>query len=248
MIDARLWIPYCGAAPEPGMLLARWNLDPVLLVALAALAVIGTRWAAGPRERAVILAAAAAGFILFVSPFCALSSALFAARSAHHVALTTLVAPLLAAALPRARLSALPGGVAAWTGIGALTLWLWHAPPLYEAALSSDLVYWLMQASLLGTSFGFWAAVRRSSPAAAVVALLGYMVQMGLLGALLTFSQAAFYAPHALTTLPWGLTPLADQQLAGLIMWVPGAIAYLGAALVQLHRVLGAEPRPAATA
>ena len=67
--------------------------------------------------------------------------------------------------------------------------------------------------------------------------------EMGLLGALLTFSQNAIYAPHALTTAAWGLSPLEDQQLAGLIMWAPGALAYLAAALARLYRLLEGEAR-----
>src|SRR3546814_17286561 len=62
------------------------------------------------------------------------------------------------------------------------------------------------------------------------------MVQMGLLGALLTFSGSALYAPHLLTTQAWGMSPLQDQQLAGLIMWVPAAGLSLGAAMFLLAR------------
>src|SRR3546814_7132584 len=62
------------------------------------------------------------------------------------------------------------------------------------------------------------------------------MVQMGLLGALLTFSGSALYAPHLLTTQALGMSPLQDQQLAGLIMWVPAAGLYLGAAMFLLAR------------
>jgi putative membrane protein len=61
-------------------------------------------------------------------------------------------------------------------------------------------------------------------------------VQMGLLGALLTFSDRAFYAPHWLTTGAWGLSPLEDQQVGGMIMWAPGAAVYLVVVLVPLSR------------
>jgi putative membrane protein len=49
-------------------------------------------------------------------------------------------------------------------------------------------------------------------------------LQMSLLGVVLTFANRPLYAPHALTTGPWGLTPLGDQQLAGVIMWIPGGL------------------------
>lgn len=57
------------------------------------------------------------------------------------------------------------------------------------------------------------------------------MVQMGLLGALLTFTPQPLYAWHLVTTEAWGLTPLEDQQLAGLVMWIAGGGFYLAAAL-----------------
>src|SRR3546814_8755034 len=82
--------------------------------------------------------------LLFISPFCALTSALFSARVVHHVLLTACAAPLLAAAIDAGRYR-LPGGLAAWTALHALIFWLWHAPPAYAWALSSDVAYWMMQ-------------------------------------------------------------------------------------------------------
>lgn len=235
------WMPYCGAAPVPGELATRWNLDPILIGVLALAAFYCWRMTDSAAERRYFGAAIALSIVLFVSPLCALTSALFSVRSAHHVALTAVIAPLLAMAWPVP-----PGGgrkpsILLWLLVSAITLWLWHAPALYEAALSSNFVYWLMQLSLLGTAVGFWLAVRRASDTTAIAALLGYMVQMGLLGALLTFSPDAIYAPHAHTTQPWGLTPLEDQQLAGLLMWVVGGIVYLGTALVRMQRLLGRD-------
>jgi putative membrane protein len=67
------------------------------------------------------------------------------------------------------------------------------------------------------------------------------MVQMGLLGALLTFAARPLYAPHLASTAAWGFSPLEDQQLAGLVMWAPAAGIYLGAALWLLARWLGPD-------
>lgn len=246
MTVAKIWIPYCGAAPVPAELLARWNLDPLLIATIAAAAFAYHRYArTGPRKRLAFAGFIATLLVLFVSPFCALSSALFSARVTHHVLLAVLAAPLLAAALPALR-PRLP--LAFWTAAQTLIFWLWHAPGVYAWALSSDVAYWLMQLSLLVSAVLFWASVRAASAPAAVAALLATMVQMGLLGALITFSAAPLYAPHFLTTASWSLSPLDDQQLAGLIMWAPGAAAYLAAALLLIGRFLGPDRHAPAAA
>jgi len=239
--EASTWRPYCGAAPIPADWLARWNFDPVLIVMVAGLAVLLWRKTDASGHR-LLGSAIALGLILFVSPFCALSSALFSARVTHHVLLAAVLAPLLVYALPEVRRH-LRGSLALWTGLQAITFWLWHSPGLYAQALSSDMLYWAMQITLLGTAAGFWAALRRSSAPAAIAALLASTVQMGLLGALITFAGTPLYRPHFLTTQPWGFAPLEDQQLAGLIMWAPSAGLYLGAALFLVHRWLAQEER-----
>lgn len=244
---AHPWHPYCGVAPLPGELMGRWNLDPLLLLVLAA-AAIGWQLTIGrsePQRGRAFYAALVLTVILFVSPFCALTSALFSARVVHHVLLTAAVAPMLALSFPAARLR-IPGPLAFWTAAQALIFWSWHSPHLYALALSSDAVYWLMQLTLLGSAFGFWSVLRRSSEPASVAALLATMVQMGLLGALITFAASPLYSPHFASTLPWGLEPLEDQQLAGLIMWAPSAAIYLAAALVIAGRWLSREGRAAA--
>ncbi|MFN3931945.1 MAG: cytochrome c oxidase assembly protein [Brevundimonas sp.] len=236
---ASIWAPYCGPGPGPGEWLGRWNLDPVLLVALAiGLALVLLRTSG--RERVFGTAALFVLTIIFVSPLCALSSSLFAARTVHHVLLVAVSAPLIAWALPRARV----GSLALSTAVQAGVFWAWHAPAAYGAALSNDGVYWLMQLSLLGSAAWFWTAVRRASAPAAVAALLIAMVAMGLLGALLTFTGQPVYAPHFHTTAAWGLSPLEDQQAAGLIMWAPAAAVYLAAALLVLGGWIGPDARP----
>lgn len=233
-----VWAPYCGPGPTPGEWLSRWNFDPVLIAALAAgLALV--LWRTSGRERALATGAVLTLAVIFVSPLCALSSALFAARTVHHVLLVAVAAPLIAWSLPRMR----AGPLALATAAQAVVFWAWHAPAAYGWALSDDGAYWLMQLSLLGTAAWFWMAVRRASAPAAVAALLLAMVAMGLLGALLTFTGEAVYAPHLLTTAVWGLTPLEDQQAAGLIMWAPAAAVYLAAALLVLGRWIGPEAR-----
>jgi len=237
-MDPALWRPYCGTAPAPGDLLARWNFDPLVLIGIAGATAAYLRW--GPQDaaqRRCFLGAMAICLVLLVSPFCALTSALFSARVVHHLVLTTIAAPLFAQAWS----GRAPGSLGAWVGVHAVVFWGWHAPPVYDAALSSDALYWLMQATLLGSAVALWSAVRRATIPGAVAALLGSMVLMGLLGALITFAGAPLYAPHLLGPYAWGFTPLEDQQLAGLIMWVPGGGVYLLATLGLLAQWFARE-------
>lgn len=232
--------PYCGPAPMPAEVWSHWNLDPWLIGGIFAL------WTAqawtltaerGGRRRQLFLAGAwVVALVLMVSPLCALTSALFSARMAHHVVLMALVAPLLALALPKRwqapRHSALV--VYSITAIHAVLVWLWHSPWPYAAALESHAVFWVMELTLLGSAVFFWRAI--ASPLAplgiAIMSLFFTSVQMGLLGALITFAPVALYGPHLTTTIDWNLTALEDQQLAGLLLWVVGALSYVAAAVL----------------
>lgn len=226
---------YCGPAPEPHVLLTSWNPDAVAIALCGALvaAHLLRREQAG---RVPLALGVAVLLLLFVSPLCALTVALFSARVAHHVLLVAVAAPLLALAFPEREDAARRIPLAWLVGIHAAILWLWHAPAVYEAGIRAALPYWTMQASLLASAFLLWRRILspRTATGAAMLALLATVIQMGMLGALLTFAREPLYAPHFATTLPYGLTPLADQQLAGLIMWVPAALPWLAAALMLL--------------
>jgi cytochrome c2 len=133
----------------------------------------------------------------------------------------------------------------AWT-LHAVAIWGWHLPGLFEASLRSETVHALQHASFLGTGLLFWWTVLerrhgRLGWPGAVIALFTTAMHTGLLGALLTFSSRLWYPIYAPATAAWGLTPLEDQQLAGLIMWIPGGLPYLVAALALLASWLG-EP------
>lgn len=235
--------PYCGPAPLPGTLARAWNLDPWLLAVLALLLAAGL-WrlrraghrGAGHGEHRALGGAGAAAVLAFVSPLCALTVALFAARAAHHLVVLAVLAPALALALPWRRAPLGPAFVAL-----SAALWAWHLPALYAAAWRSDLVYWAMQAALIVPAWAFWAAVlgRRDEIAGAlaasgaVAALAG---QMGLIGALLVFAPAILYPEHLLGAESFGMGALADQQLAGLVMWVPGMVPLGLVAALLLRR------------
>ncbi|WP_299360813.1 cytochrome c oxidase assembly protein [uncultured Paracoccus sp.] len=218
---------YCSPAPDPGAIWANWNLDPLLLAAMAVLALVLGRSRPGAAAVAVLLVA-------FVSPLCALSAALFSARVVHHLLLVAVAAPLIALAWP----ARTPRGATGLFLVATAVLWAWHLPQAYDAAMANKGLYWVMQATLLGSAVAFWRAVLASDQPTgqAGLAILGAYMQMGLLGALLTFAPDPLYAIHQQAPLAWGFTPLSDQQLGGIIMWVPAAVPYAAfGALVALR-------------
>ena len=133
------WSPYCGAGPAPADWLARWNFDPLLIAVLAAGLLASVLLQRGSARR-LSMAAIAVLAVSFVSPLCALSSALFSARTVHHVLLVAAAAPLFAAGLSPPRRGVLSLATLAQAGV----FWAWHAPAAYGWALSSDAAYWLM--------------------------------------------------------------------------------------------------------
>jgi cytochrome c oxidase assembly factor CtaG len=211
--------------------------------------------------------------VMLVLPLHAWGRLHFAPHMVEHGLLTMLAAPLLAAGRPgvpyllglpwswRGRVGRLlandgvrqfwrrlvhPG--VAWSLHGA-TLWLWHAPPLFEAALESEAVHYLQHLTLLVTALLFWASLlpRRADTRSRIVAvfsLFATSIHATLLGALLTLSPTVWYARYVGAEGPGGLSPLEDQQLAGLIMWVPYGVVYLVAALALLAAVLRNDRAP----
>ena len=198
--------------------------------------------------------------VALVSPLHPLGEALFSAHMAQHELLMVVAAPLLvlgrpivpflwaipigwrralgaAARRPGARGTwrALTAPFAAWLLHGA-ALWLWHLPGPYTATLDSDAVHTLQHASFLGTALLFWYALvhgreGRLGYGAAVFYLFATAMHSGGLGALLTVARRPWYPELGASTAAWGLTPLEDQQLAGLIMWIPAGASYLIAGL-----------------
>lgn len=232
-------LSYCGPAVEPALLLSQWNLEPALLLLLAggsvgavSLARRGEAVSARRAAAAILLAA-----FLYISPFCAWGSSLFTVRVIHHLVLALFLAPLLAS-LGRTALHPVAGGVAAWTLVASATMWAWHAPRPYDWAVASDLGYWIMQITILGTATMFWHRVQNAASTVAIAGLLGAMVAMGALGAIIALAPQALYVAHFSTTAAWGLSPLDDQQWAGLAMWAPASAIYLIAALSRVNALV----------
>lgn len=192
-----------------------------------------------------------------ISPFDALDDQLFSAHMVQHLLLMMVAAPLLVWArpaiaflwafpLPARRAlgrfwmgSGLHGGVhslmaplTVWVLCSAV-LWFWHVPGPYAWALANEGVHTLEHFCFFVTALMFWSIVlepfgrRRLDYGTTMIFVATFGVQNGLLGALLTFAGHPFYAAHLTTTAAWGLTPLEDQQLAGLIMWIPASLIHL---------------------
>ncbi|MBZ9726969.1 cytochrome c oxidase assembly protein [Mesorhizobium sp. CO1-1-11] len=196
-----------------------------------------------------------------VSPIHALGERVFAAHMIEHELLMAVAAPLLVAACPGAALIwALPTGLrrgtgrlthgrtlhAIWTvasrplnatAIHGIAIWIWHVPVLFEAALQQGVLHYAQHASFLGTALLFWWGIlprsgRQQAYGSAVMHLFFTSLHTGLLGVLLLLSPRLWYPQNAADAALWGLTPIEDQQLAGLVMWVPTGLIYGGAALL----------------
>ncbi|HEY4320191.1 MAG TPA: cytochrome c oxidase assembly protein [Gemmatimonadales bacterium] len=218
----------------------------------------------------------AAGVVLLIvalaSPLDTMADSLFAAHMTQHMLLIAVVPPLLILGAPLTALAWLGplqrllqpaqpflhrvGRVATipvWAfSAHAVVLWAWHAPPFYQAALLNPTLHAAEHATLFGTAMLLWwsalrpTGIRRVGYGIGVLTLLATAMQSGALGALLTVSRTPWYAIGSASATAWGLTPLADQQLAGLIMWIPGGLIYTLAACALFLAWFGPVTLPAA--
>ena len=197
--------------------------------------------------------------IALAPPLDPLGARLFSAHMLQHELLMTVAAPLLVVGRPLAvwawALSlggrraigrffhhpawripwlALTAPLAAW-GVHAAVLWLWHVPLLFDAALADEGLHALQHTAFLGSALLFWwsvlGAATRMGQGIALLSLFTTMVHTGALGALLTLAPTAWYAPYRSTAPALGWSPLEDQQLGGLLMWIPAGLIYAGCAL-----------------
>jgi putative membrane protein len=199
-------------------------------------------------------------FVALVSPVHAWGRVLFSAHMSQHEILMLVAAPLLVLGRPLiAFLWALPlnwsrrlgnAGKVFWINrtwrtltiplvawlVHAVALWIWHIPTLFEATLYSETVHTLQHLSFLLSALLFWWALIHGPQGAmgygaAVLYLFTTSVHSGALGALITIAGSVWYPSYAPLTASWGLTPLEDQQLGGLIMWIPASLVYVIAGL-----------------
>ena len=209
--------------------------------------------------------------IALISPLDALSTALFSAHMAQHL-LLLYVAPLLLVlgAPPFLLLWTMPHRwrrpvmrwwqpsiwhrlwgwllhpMAVWALFG-LTLWLWHIPVFYQAAVVNQAIHMLEHSAFFGTALLFcWLLIdgrqahtkTGANDGLILLVIFTTALHSGLLGALLTFATTPLYPVYRFGVAQWGLTLLADQQIAGVLMWIPAGFFYLGAMLVLVARRL----------
>jgi cytochrome c oxidase assembly factor CtaG len=251
-------------------LVSSWSWDGAAVV-FSALAMLAYVWRFGVNGRMWYLLAAVGAFLLSrISPLNTLAAGyLFSAHMLEHILLLLIVPALTLMSLPRQ--VSLPWGrslpahsLMAWLA-GVSAMWLWHARPLCNAAVSSRLVSALQIGSLLGLGAIFWRPIlapretERMSPPGAVFYLFSACVACSVLGILITFSPVKVcpiylqppndnQAVLELIQVGWGITPEKDQQIGGLLMWVPMCLVYLSAIVAQLARWFAqplAGPQPA---
>jgi putative membrane protein len=210
--------------------------------------------------------------VALISPVDGLADELFWVHMLQHHLLMVVAAPLMVLsyplppmllALPRgmqrflggewANLPALQGiwraissPVVVWV-VHALILAIWHIPSLYQASVDNRWFHALQHISFIVVALLFWWVVLHSfatyeKRGMAVLYLFTTMMVTGLLGALITFSPNVIYPIYEERAVQWGLTAMQDQQIAGIIMWVFGGLAYMVGALWMLKTLL--DPRP----
>jgi putative membrane protein len=250
------------------LLLSCWTPDPVAIVGCAAAVLLyvlaGRARGSATSARAIPFAVGLTVLALaLVSPIGSLAEGyLFSAHMLQHLLLVLVVPPLLLLGFEptgeppptehrrRVRIPA----VVPW-GLGVGAMWLWHAPTLCNAASQSALVHRVQELSLLamGGAF-FWPVLsprtaERLPPLGAVVYLFTACVSCTVLAVAITFSPVEVCSVFAhpvdrLGVMPlvrdgWGLTAQRDQQIGGLLMWLPACLVYGAAILAVLARVLG---------
>ena len=206
-----------------------------------------------------------------LSPLHALGTQMFTAHMIEHEILMVVAAPLLVIARPlpvfiwafspaarRSFAAVTHSGPArrfwAWftdpvtaTIVHAAALWGWHLPLLFQAALVSEPIHALQHVCFLGTALLFWWSVisrtAQRRPGVAMLALFVTSVHTSILGALFTFSRSVWYPASGDPFALCGLTRIEDQQLAGLVMWIPAGMAYVAAALWLMARSLSQTSR-----
>lgn len=242
-----------------------WHWHPTVVLGIAAL--VAAYWGAlGRADRRATVPFGAGVAVLAAALLGPLADwAERAALSAHmvqHLLLTLVVPPLWLAGLPpplmrplvRMRATRAAGywltRPAVAQALAAATLASWHLPPFFEAALRHEAVHSLEHVTLLGTGVLAWWPVLgrrpewpRLAPPAQLLYLFLASVAMTAVAAPITLADGVLYPFYAAAPAPWPFEARADQQLAGVLMWVGGSVGYLVAGTVVFFRWAASEER-----
>ncbi len=247
-------------APVPGPW-QHWDLHPSVIIGLVLLGGLYVYWGglsrATPRRRVVSFAGALVVLGLALNgPLHNLSdSYLFSAHMVQHLILTLVFPPLLLYGTPAwvVRPLVRPRWVlqfARWAtrplvagALFSVPITLWHFPQFYEAALQHHPLHIVQHLAFLATAVIMWWPVLsplpelpRASYGTQLLYLFALGLPMSLAGALITLADGVLYPFYVSAPRVWGLTPAADQQLGGLLMWVVGTIYLWVAASVVWFR------------
>lgn len=214
--------------------------------------------------------------VALMSPLDALSDVLFAAHMSQHELLMLVAAPLFVMGRPLvaylwglppswrnalvavARTPVVRAGWRTFTDpvvvlvLHGFVRWIWHAPPLWEAALVDERVHAFQHATFFFSAALFWQSLvagryGRVGYGVAVAFVFATGLHAGLLGALITFASRVWYPLHVERVRGVGVDPLVDQQLAGLIMWIPAGLLFLVLGLGLFAAWMGEASRRART-
>jgi cytochrome c oxidase assembly factor CtaG len=205
-----------------------------------------------------------------ISPLHELGEALFTFHMIEHEIVMAVAAPLIVLSRPAAPLLwGLPRTARGWvvrtmtlqilrstwnwltnattsTLLHGIAIWAWHAPALFDATVEVPVLHRLQHLSFFLTAVLFWWSVLwRSNRGVAAWHLFVTMLHTGILGALMALAPAVVYVAQTKHAAAFGFTPLEDQQLAGLVMWVPAGTVYAGAALLMVAQWISQSGRGA---
>lgn len=238
-----------------------WTFDPFALALMALASIAYTLLVRGKKTNARPLLFAAAIVTMIVallSPVAFLArGVLFSAHMFQHLLLVLVVPPLVLLSLPheaanhdgekRVEGSAALRYIPAW-GLGVGAMWLWHAPTLCNAASRDPMMLRAQTISLLVMGIAFFRpifgtrAAQRLTTFGAMAYLFTACAACTVLGVAITFSPVEVCSVFAQShTMPWGFTPRTDQELGGLLMWVPGCLVYAGCIVFMYGRYARAE-------
>ena len=274
-------LAHVGEPIAPHDVWTAWRLEPALIAVAVLTAGLYVRGVRQPDPAAGrFMAGLGVILVATISPLEPMSGSLASAHMVQHLIMMLVAAPLLATGAPVERIM-LGLGTPLRRAVGRIrrhvrltpshtaplrnpvlvaivvivVTWWWHGSIPYGASLDVSIIHHIEHGSFIAVYAWFWWVVfgsrRRRPNASGVLMIFGVMMSNVLLGGLMTFARVPWYEAYAESTAAWGLTHLADQQLAGALMWVPPSLVYLPAALWLLvdaldlnHREPDAGARP----